>query len=332
MKHRDLRRWLRILIAVTSVAIVVGAFFVVPMPLASFAPGDATAVDELLRIDGTTAAVDGELRLLSVYVAQPSMFGVVRGRLDANIDLLPREDVFPTNVRRVDFQESQRETFRTALRISAAVGLREAGYDVKIVTAASVAAVVDDGPASGILLPGDIVLALDGTPVASSRELVEAAGTSVAGQVLSLDLERNGRPLTVSITAAVLPNTEQVGIGIAVETLDRDLELPLDVELVDQRSIGGPSAGLMVALAIYDLVSDENLTAGRNIAGTGTLDGEGNVGRIGGIREKTIAAIEDGVELLLVPESQAADARDAAAGRVRVVGVATFEDALAALR
>ncbi len=162
--------------------------------------------------------------------------------------------------------------------------------------------------------------------------MVAAAGESAVGQSLALHIERQGRPLEVTITADVLPNTEQVGIGIAVETLDRDLELPIKVDLVDQRSIGGPSAGLMVALAIFDLVSDENLTAGRNIAGTGTLDGEGNVGRIGGIREKTFAAIEDGVELLLVPASQATESREAAAGRLRVVGVMTFDDALATLR
>lgn len=327
-----MRRWPRIIGAILSVAVVGTGFFVVPMPVASFAPGDATPVDELLRIDGASPELDGELRLLSVFVAQPSMFGIVRGGLDSAIELLPREDVFPSNIRRVDFQAAQRETFRTALRISAAVALREAGYDITIETAASVAAVVDDGPAMGLLLPGDIVTALNGTPVSSSAELVEAAGTSVADEELVLDIERSGRPLTVIVIAGVLPNTEQVGIGIAVETLDRDLVLPVDVEITDQRSIGGPSAGLMVGLTIYDLVSDENLTADRDIAGTGTLDGKGNVGPVGGIREKTLAAIEYGAKILLVPERQTQDAEDAAAGHITVIGVATFEDALAALR
>lgn len=327
-----MRRWLRVATIATSVVVVGTAFAVVPMPLASFSPGDATAVDDLIAVPDAATQVDGELRLLSVYVAQPSMFGVLRGAIDDTIELLPRADVFPSDVRRVDYQELQREDFRTSFRIAAAIGLQAAGLEVSIDTVARVAAVVEDGPADGLLLPGDLVVAFDGVPMASGEALVEAAGTTVVGQLLELEVQRGDAMRTVEVVADVLPNTEQVGIGISVETVERELELPLDVQLVDQQSIGGPSAGLMVALTVFDLVSDVDLAAGRDIAGTGTLDGEGRVGRIGGVREKTFAAVEDGVDLVLVPSSQAAEARAAAAGRVEVIGVDTFEDALEALR
>lgn len=321
----------RLLVAL-SVVVVLAAFLLVPMPLASFSPGDATAVDDLIVVEGAADQVDGELRLLSVYVAQPSMAGVLVGVLDDAVDLLPREEVFPSDIRRVDFQELQREDFRTTFRIAAAIGLQAAGLDVSIETQARVADVVDDGPAAGRLLPGDVVVTFDGEPISSSAELVEVAGTTEVGQVLRLGVLRGSNEVEVEVVADVLPRTEQVGIGIAVETVESELELPLEVELVDQRDIGGPSAGLMVALTVYDLVSDEDLTSGRDVAGTGTVDGEGRIGRIGGIREKTLAAIEDDVDLLLVPSSQAAEAREAADGRIEVVGVDTFDDALAALR
>lgn len=327
-----MRRWVRRATTVASVVVVGVAFSVVPMPLASFAPGDATALDDLVSVAGGDDQVHGELRLLSIYVAQPSMLGVVRGAIDDTIELLPRQDVFPDAIRRVDYQELQREDFRTSFRIAAAIGLQAAGLEVTIDTVARVAAVVPDGPAAGLLLPGDLIVAFDGEPIASGEELVEAAGTTVVGQRLELEIQRDDATRKVEVLADVLPNTEQVGIGIAVETVERELELPLDVDLVDQQSIGGPSAGLMVALTVFDLVSDVDLAAGRDIAGTGTLDGEGNVGRIGGVREKTIAAVEDGVDLVLVPSAQAAEARAAAAGRVEVIGVDTFDEALDALR
>lgn len=327
-----MKRGLRLAFHAASVITVLAAFFVVPMPVASFAPGAATEIAPLLEVEGHDDELDGSLRLLSVFVAQPSMFGVLRGGIDDRIDLLPREEVFPSNIRRVDFQAQQREDFRTAFRIAAGVGMAAAGLEVTITTAARVADVLDGGPAAGVLLPGDVITSLDGTTVTSSGQLVELAGTSVDGQVLELGIRRNDQDLVREVVAGELPGGEQVGIGISVGTVEEDLVLPLEVELVDQQRIGGPSAGLMVALTVYDLVADENLTDGRVVAGTGTIDGEGRVGRIGGMREKTFAAMAAGVDVLLVPESQAAEARAVADGSLVIVGVTTFDEALAALR
>lgn len=327
-----MRRGLRWALHLASTAAVIAAFLVIPMPVASFAPGDATPLDELLAIDGEVRPLNGDLRLLSVFVAQPSMFGTIRGVVDDDIDLLPREEVFPSNLRRVDFQEQQRANFRTSFRIAAAIGLAGAGLDVTIQTVARVADVVEDGPADGILRTGDLITTLAGEPVTSSTQLVDIARSIPDGDTVRIELTRSDMPLVREVTVGPLPNTEQIGIGIAVETIEQELVLPLDVELVDQRSIGGPSAGLMIALTVYDLVADEDLTAGRQIAGTGTVDGDGRVGTIGGIREKTIAAIEDGATILLVPAEQVAEARAAAAARLEVIGVTTFDEALAALR
>ena len=88
----------------------------------------------------------------------------------------------------------------------------------------------------------------------------------------------------------------------------------------------------MAALTVYDTVADEDLAAGRHIVGTGTIEGDGTVGRIGSIREKAWTAVAAGADVMLVPATQAAEARAAADGRLQVIGVLTFQDALRALR
>jgi PDZ domain-containing protein len=88
----------------------------------------------------------------------------------------------------------------------------------------------------------------------------------------------------------------------------------------------------MVGLTVFDLLAQENLLAGRRVAGTGTLDIDGRVGGVGGVREKTIGAIDAGYDVLLVPASSAAEARRVADGRIVVHGVASLDEALAALR
>ena len=109
------------------------------------------------------------------------------------------------------------------------------------------------------------------------------------------------------------------------------VDLPFDVR-VNVSDVGGPSAGLMVALATYQLATTTDLVHGRVVAGTGTIDLAGNVGPIGGIGEKVAGAERDGATLFLAPAEEAGNARAAAGSHLKVVAVRTFADALAALR
>ena len=101
---------------------------------------------------------------------------------------------------------------------------------------------------------------------------------------------------------------------------------------ITPRGLGrGPSAGLAFTLEVYDALSGHRLAKGRKIAVTGTIDLAGDVGPIGGVRQKVLGAVRRHADLVLVPDANAADARAAAHGRVRVVAVTTFREALAVL-
>lgn len=317
---------------VLSVFVVLTAGLLVPMPLAETAPGGVTDVAALLEVEGEPGEVDGSLGLLAVRVDQPSLLEVVRAAIDDERDLRRRDAVIPDTLDQRTYVELQQQEFRRSFRVAAAVGLDAAGYDVGIDTAVQVAGVLPDGPADGVLRLGDVVRTFEGTAVTSIDQLIGLVQRVSAGDRLELAVERNGVPTEVTVTAGRVPGLEHPAMGVTLQTLEVDLDLPVDVDLVDQRGIGGPSAGLMVALTTYDLVADEDLARGRSIVGTGTIAGDGTVGRIGSVREKAFTAVAAGADVMLVPASQAAEARDAAAGRVDVVGVATLSDAIEALR
>ena len=101
---------------------------------------------------------------------------------------------------------------------------------------------------------------------------------------------------------------------------------------IDSGDIGGPSAGLMWALGLYELMTPGDLTGGRTIAGTGTIDLRGHVGPIGGIRDKVVAAQHAGASIFLAPADDMAELDGVDTGAMRVISVATFADALQALR
>jgi len=139
---------------------------------------------------------------------------------------------------------------------------------------------------------------------------------------------RNGEPLEVEITLAPHPDLEgSPMVGVVLGTVNLDLDLPIDLR-VDSRNIGGPSAGMMYALTVLDLLTEEDLAKGHRIAGTGTISVDETVGAIGGVRQKVFAARSVGAEYVLVPTDNYEEALGAAGKDIEVVAVGTLQDAL----
>jgi PDZ domain-containing protein len=119
-------------------------------------------------------------------------------------------------------------------------------------------------------------------------------------------------------------------IGISIEDAGFDYRLPFPVKIVPQKIVGGPSAGLMFTLTVYNLLSPVDLTGGHKIAGTGTISPDGAVGPIGGVEQKVAAAEMAGAEYFFAPADNYADALKAAR-RIKVIKVETVEQAVAFL-
>ena len=117
-------------------------------------------------------------------------------------------------------------------------------------------------------------------------------------------------------------------MGVFVGT---GFEFPFEVSVAIDDSIGGPSAGLMFALSVYDRLTPGSLTGGAVVAGTGALDRDGRVGPIGGIQQKVAGAADADAELFLVPPDNceaALEAPDSALDRLRLVRTPTLRSAL----
>jgi PDZ domain-containing protein len=256
---------------------------------------------------------------------------LVAARLDRDRELLPLTRVYPRGVDRQVHLARERDRFDRQFDVAAAVGAQAAGVPLEVITAVVVLEVDPEGPSAGRLAPGDVVLSVDGEPLTSGAALAERVRSSPAGVPLTLRIVHAGTERDQPVTPAPVPGGGAPRIGVLVQTAVDDLILPIDITLTPGVRIGGPSAGLMVGLTVYDLLAADDLLAGRKVAGTGTLDVDGVVGPVGGVPEKTLAAIAAGYDVLLVPEPETAVAERVAAGRIRVIGVATLDEAISEL-
>ncbi len=299
------------------------------------APGIAPEVAPMVEVPAAYRhPATGRFLLTTVVSQTPITVGEwLWGQLSPVINLVPPERIVPAD-RTV--QEEALRNFRMLddSQIAAiAVGLRLAGYEVEITgLGARVLSILPDSPAYSVLQSGDIIVGLNGQPIEAAAEVSAQLNTELSSDSVRLQLERSGEPITVTVPLMAPSAPEQPPrIGIRIEDAGFETELPFPVQINPQKIIGGPSAGLMFALTVYNLVTPEDLTGGRIIAGTGTISPDGTVGPIGGVRQKVAGAEYAGATYFLSPPENYEDAQ-AVARRITVVNVASAEEAIRFLR
>lgn len=327
----------RALFLPVCIAILLAAAAAVPLPLFVERPGAVVSLADLVDVGATpdegSGEIDGDFLLTFVNLRRATLVLAVHGLASSDVSLLPVAQLTGGTDDDAYFRR-QREVFATMADVAAALGLQAAGLPVEIgaPSGALVAAVFPGSPAAEALRPGDVVTAVGETPVRSAGDLV-AAVRGARADTLEVVFERAGEEQRVRITRGRVPGLPDPGLGVRAEDVVPPIDLPVPVD-VDVGRIGGPSAGLMIALTVYDLASPEDLAAGRRVAGTGGVVLDGRVTTIGGIGLKVLAAARQGADVFLAPEAQEDEARSAVpdGSALEVVGVADVDEAIEALQ
>ncbi|MPZ71716.1 MAG: PDZ domain-containing protein [Nitriliruptorales bacterium] len=326
-------RWLRVGFLPVSMMILVAAAFLVPLPAYVEQPGRVVPLAACTAVDDPRSTpVNGDYLLTTINVLQATVADAVTAAFDGDASLTPRRDVIPPGLDAGVYFHEQRQLFQSTAQIAAAVGLDAAGKPASVSgDGALLLHVAPGSPAAESLAQGDVIVRVDGRPIGTEVELRHVIQSTPAGEPLTIEVQREGRTVTVEVAATEVEGTPQ--IGVVPQTLNQRVTLPLEVDVLSG-PIGGPSAGLMVALAVYDKVlPDVDLAAGRVVAGTGTIDATGRVGTISGVGHKVIAAHRRGAEVFFAPVATVEAARAALpdGSQLQIVPVESFNDARRAL-
>ncbi|GHJ50180.1 hypothetical protein Cs7R123_75220 [Catellatospora sp. TT07R-123] len=287
------------------------------------APKSCQNVIQIAKTDAS--ASKGQLRLVTVNVqSSVNVLDVIKGWFSDEQAVIPYEFVYPPDRTKDQVEQQNQEEFKNSQSSAETAALRKLGYPVRV----GVGGVTAGGAADGLLKKDDVIDAVDGTKIESPSQLIELVKAKPAGTVLKFEVTRDGKAETVEVTTRPASDTDKTPrINIEVTTVQPhpfDLTIKLD-------DIGGPSAGLMFALGIMDKLTPEDLTGGKIIAGTGTIDDDGKVGPIGGVPQKLYGAQAAGAVVFLTPADNCAEAKANALPGLPLVKVATLDDALNAL-
>ncbi len=295
-------------------------------------PGSVEEVPSRVSISGAQAyPPEKEISLVTVRVSQRlTIWQRIGAAFESGIDIEP-ETKFTGDGTRSELRRLNELRMESSQHTAAVVALEYLGYEVpRLPSGVIVAEAMTGAPAEAVLERSDVIVGIDGSPVADLSDLAEVLAARNAGQVVVLDVERGGRDPVVQVEVELVASPDDADralIGISARERTDIGELPVGVS-IDSGTIGGPSAGLALTLGIIDLLTPGELTGDLVVAATGTIGFDGSVGPVGEVDQKTIAAQRAGVDLFLVPEANLEDAQPHIDDHMRVVAVGSLQEAI----
>ncbi|MET9729931.1 PDZ domain-containing protein [Streptomyces sp. NPDC006458] len=323
----------------------------IKVPYSEMSPGPTVNTlgehdgEPVLQISGRkTYPTTGNLNMTTVRVTSAdyrmNLVEAVYGWLAHDNKVVPHDTLYPDGKTEEESTQENAEEFSQSQESAKVAALKE--LDVPVRSWVVVSTVVKDSPAEGALHAGDVIKAVDGTAVKQPTDVAELVTKHKPGEDVVFTIvpakeqaaaeKENRTPtqtkkVTITTTASDDDGEKRAIVGISAGT-DHTFPFTIDIKLAD---VGGPSAGLMFALGIYDKLTPGNLTGGQFVAGTGTIGDDGKVGPIGGIEMKTVGARDKGAKYFLTPAENCASAAEDTPSGLRLVKVGTIGDALDAL-
>jgi Lon-like protease len=326
------RRGVTVILGALLTALLAVGVMAAPLPYVVLKPGPtvntlgtADGKDVIQVKKGKTYTKSGQLRLTTVNVqSQVELVWAISSWFSKKDAVVPRELIYPPDQTEKQVEQQNAQEWTQSQASAVTVALTKLGYPVETV----VQSITKGGAATGLLQAEDVITAVDGAKVTEPSKLTDLVQAKPVGTALTIAYTRGGKPGTATVTTRADPKTKAPRLGIEIKT---EQPSPYDIS-IDLDKIGGPSAGLMFTLGILDKLEPDDLAGGRIIAGTGTIDDDGNVGPIGGIPQKLVGAKSAGAQIFLVPKDNCAEALQNAVPGLPMAEVANVDDALTALK
>ncbi|MDF2717133.1 MAG: hypothetical protein K0R28_4058 [Paenibacillus sp.] len=362
-RERNKLKWTRGFLSSFLITLtIVYAFYFIPVPYYIYKPGTAEEIKPMVKVGNGDEEEKGAFMLTTVTMGRSSIFSYLTARLNPNTEIRKKEEVLRGSSEE-EYSTRQEYVMLDSQSSAIQAAYKQAGVSYKIDSqGVLVMQTIEGYPADGILHPGDKIVQVGSKPIIKHEDILNELKSRKVGESIEVTVNRGKTEKKVAVTLKDLnvldketgrtgttggaaSGEPRVGFGISTAEL---LEIAPDQEdkkvTIDAGEIGGPSAGLLFSLEIYNQLTPGDLSGGYRIAGTGTIDAKGTVCSIGGIRQKIVAADREKADIFFAPvdrkkgecnlgadvpnASDAADQASKIATKMKVVPIATLDEAV----
>ncbi|WP_252183622.1 SepM family pheromone-processing serine protease [Rossellomorea vietnamensis] len=339
------KKWIRILVIMT-ILIIGSSFYYLPYYVTK--PGSAKDLDTIIEVENGFED-EGRLMLTTVRMGKANIYTYLIASLRKYEHIYPAGEIRSPEETDEEYNVRQLHLMETSKLNAIEVAFEHAGEPYSFdYNGVYILNVYPGMPAEDTLEPGDMITAIDGNKFSSSQEFIDYISKKTVNDTVNITFTREGEVYEKEVPLAEFSASDgKVGLGIGLVD-DKEIITKTKVTM-DTEKIGGPSAGLMFSLQLYNGLVERDITKGLDIAGTGTISSNGTVGRIGGIEQKVIAADNAGAEVFfapmdIIPENlsksnpdlqpnyeEALQTAEEIGTDMKIVPVKTFEEALSYL-
>lgn len=287
---------------ITIITILLAIFILYPLDIYISKPGGAYDLAPLVTVVDGDEDDEGSFSLMTIALSKATGLTYVYAQISDRRKILPVSAVRQKDEDEDEYNVRQKNLMSTSQFNAIYVAFSKLGLPFEeSFNGILVMNVEKGGAAEQYLLPGDKVLSIDEQPIDHIDGFLEYIATRKVGDLVKLQVNRENEVFEQELALKEIPNHKgRVGLGVGFRE-ERTIQTNPEV-MMKTSNIGGPSAGLMYTLEIINQIEDEDLTKGYNVAGTGTMESDGTVGRIGGMDFKVMAADRDGVDIFFAPE------------------------------
>ena len=302
-------------------------FFYLPLPYVVSGTGGLIPIKDRFSIDGEH--IDNYyMAYVSSYKGTPAtvLYGLLKKGFDVDKMSLDEQELDDLSSQALLSSSSNNSVIYAYLKAGKEVSFTNTYFEV----------LSFDENSSTDLKVGDKIYGADMVEFSSTDNIMEEFKNIIdskeVGDRITLLIERDGKRINGYADVYLIDDEKKTGIfGFASSDIKMDPEIKFSFDEKES----GPSGGFMLSLAIYDLLTEENVSHGLKISGTGTIDTLGNVGVIGGVSYKIMGAKKEDIDVFFVPDDNYLEASEVCADYgcdFDLVKISTFDDALEYLK
>lgn len=310
------------------VLILIVLFCTIKLPYYIMTTGGTINITDRVEMDGYQKEYKGSINMLYVSEYDATPFSYLLAKLRGE-EINSNKERQISNESVEEINERNKIMRDNSLDIAVLVAYQEAGKDINIKSKKNIvmAKTTDNN-----FEVGDIILTVNDKVCDEVKDIKEIINNSEENDIIKFKVLRNEKELEIENKVVLEDNRKVVGVVIVTD-YEYDLDPKIDIKFKNSES--GSSGGLMLTLTIYNALSSEDLIKGRNIAGTGTINTDGTVGEIDGIKYKIMGAAKNNMDIVFVPSSNYEDAintKNKYNYDLEIIKVDTFNEVLEYLR
>lgn len=312
------------LLAVLAIILV---FFVIKLPYTVEMPGGIINLNDRVKLDGKEIDIEGSFNMAYVSAVEGSIPHILLGLVLPDWDISPSSDITYENETIEEANTRNKLYLDQSKAYAKAVAFDHADIPYEISDKHNKIVYINT-EAETDLKVGDELIEINDVEINDANTIANLVQENEVGDIINIKVRRDNKE--VKCTAKIYEEDDKKYIGIGALTLF-DIESDMDVDITSRASESGPSGGLMMTLMVYNAITGQDLTHGKKVVGTGTINLDGTVGEIGGVKYKLMGVVKNKADVFLVPEGNYEEAikiKEEKGYDIEIVSVGTLEDAI----